>query len=237
MWISLVIVSILASLAPANGFNSYLNQMGGDGGVASMKSSSFAPSGKPMAAPRSGTGGYLDNIGGGGTAVATPPPPPPPAGEAAAAVASTAPAVGDYLASLPVQEAPSGGGVPGYLDALLTASAPSGGGVPGYLDALPASSAPSGSGVPSYLDAIAPGSGSAPVASSFAPKPTFVPAGSPPSGAGGESNVVLEAISDMTNNMNRNQQTSISILKEISVGIKGLVEKVEGQMAGDQPWQ
>ncbi|CAB9529858.1 expressed unknown protein [Seminavis robusta] len=213
MWISLVIVSILASLAPANGFNSYLNQMGGDGGVASMKSSSFAPSGKPMAAPRSGTGGYLDNIGGGGTAVATPPPP------------------------LQQQEAPSGGGVPGYLDALLTASAPSGGGVPGYLDALPASSAPSGSGVPSYLDAIAPGSGSAPVASSFAPKPTFVPAGSPPSGAGGESNVVLEAISDMTNNMNRNQQTSISILKEISVGIKGLVEKVEGQMAGDQPWQ
>ena len=246
MKVSAVVV-FLASLSLAHGFNSYLNQMGG-GAATAVKPSTFAPIGKPKAAPSAGTGGYLDKIAGGSKAVVQQPPrapPSPPAGAAprpaaAAPSGNTAPSAGDYLSSLRTQAAPSGGGVPGYLDALKTgrASAPSGRGVPGYLDALKtsASSAPSGRGVPGYLDVIAPSAGSAPKPSVFAPKAAFVPTGGGASVSSG-SNAVLDAITSMNNNMNKNQQTTISILKEISAGVKGLVTKAEAKMKGVQPWQ
>jgi hypothetical protein len=245
MKVSAVVLVFLASLAPTCGFNSYLNQMGG-GAATAVKPSTFAPSGKPKAAaPNSGTGGYLDKIAGGSKAVSPPPRAPPvpsappaaaaPRPVAAAAAGNTAPSVGDYLSSLKGQAAPSGGGVPGYLDALKSsaASAPTGGGVPGYLDALKssASASPSGKGFTGYLDAIAPSSGSASKSSGFSPKPAFVPSG------GGGSNDVLNAIGSMNSNMNKNQQTTISILKEISAGVKGLVSKAEAKMNGVQPWQ
>ncbi|CAB9525422.1 expressed unknown protein [Seminavis robusta] len=219
MKIGSVTFVLLAGFSPALGFNNYLDSVGGGG---APKKASFAPVGKPMAVPSSGTGGYLDNMAGASAATPPPPPPPPPvappappaapAAAAAAPAASTAPTAGDYLSSLPV------------------AAAPSGGGVPGYLDALPQSAAVSGSGVQGYLDAIAPASGGG-----FAPKPAFAPpaaaaSAAPAASADGEETLiaqepVLTAINQLNDNMVRNQELTISVLGDISKSVKALADK------------
>jgi hypothetical protein len=233
-------IVLLASFAPAYGFTSYLDQMTG-GKVAAMKPASFAPSsGKPKASSGGvGPGGYLDNIAGGSpAAAATPPPPPPPApaafapaAPAASSPSASAPAVGDYLSSLTVSSTPAGSGLPGYLDTLRVASEAGSGSVPPtYLSTLKVESAGAGSGFTGYLDAIG-GGGTAVKSSSYAPTKSSkgaAPSASAPASSGG-NNAVLDAIGQLNSNMRKNQMSTIDVLKEISKGVKVLVDKAEAK--------
>ena len=85
-------------------------------------------------------------------------------------VAAAAPAVGDYLSSLPgASTALNGGGISGYLDALPSANTQtSGSGLGSYLDVLAVNAAAAGGGIPSYADALLSTSS---LASSGAPSP------------------------------------------------------------------
>lgn len=259
---ALVIVAALAT--PAGAFNiprpvlesSYLEQMSG-GGAATMKKPSYGPSkGKPQA-PKGGVpGNYLESVQ--STTSATPysAPAPAAAAPAAPAPAARAPAASgsapatsvDYLKNLKSSSSASGSGLTGYLDALPTRSEAAGSGLASYTSSLAVNSAGAGSGFKGYLDAVG-GGGSKLKSSTYAPTKGSVSSGgsrpsysssAPSSSSGGGSNAVLDAIGRMTNNMNRNQEKTISVLKDINTGVKTLVtksdQKVGGAPAGT-PWQ
>jgi len=200
---------------------SYLEQFSSPS--ASMKPSTFKPQGNG----NSGGGGYLDNL-----APEGPPPVAPAAavaftGDPAPAFAAP-PTTGSYLDNLKSEASTTGGsGLVGYLDVLRTESATAGSGPVGYLDVLRTESAVGGAGLTGYLDAIAPEKGPA-KESSFAPSSgasTKTAAAAAPSG-GGEAvgqEPVLSAIEDLNDNMVRNQDATIGVLKEINDSVKRLV--------------
>ena len=204
-----------------------------------MKPSSYGPSkGKPSGSKGGVPGSYLERMGGGGAPVAS-----APAAPAAPAPAAPAPAASSMSASS--SSAPADATSKDYLSHLNTGAASSGGigsGMKGYLDALPTRSEAAGPGFTSYLGAIG-GGGSAMKSSTYAPTKSSKATSSSPSysapaaayNGAGESNAVLDAIDNMSNNMNSNQAKTIDVLKDINEGVKGLVSKAEAGAKG--PWQ
>lgn len=227
-------IIFLASLAPACGLSSYLQQLAGPSQGA-PKPPAFV--GKKHTAPTKGPGSYLDGIAG---AASTPPPPPPPPAApaappaaaaapapAASAPASAAPAAGNYLSSLAVASAPSGGGLKGYLDVLPKSGAaqPSGAGLGGYLQTLKVESASGGGGLKGYLDSV--GGGGAPRTSS-PPPAAAAPAAAAPAASSDtmiSQEPVLTAINKLNDNMVKNQKATITVLHDINSSVKKLAEK------------
>jgi len=232
-------IVILASLvAPASGFSSYADKMGGGkgavkpGGYGPSKGKGFAPV-KPM--PGAYVPGGAAGIGSAPAAPAAAAAPPAPAAPAAysspAAAGASAPTSAAYLSVLGgAAGAPSGTGPKGYLDVVSTANtAINGPGMPGYLSVLRTQVTPGGAGLGGYLASM--GGGSAVKASSFAPTKSQKGASAPAAAysSGGSAMIaqepVLQAINQLNDNMVRNQAATISVLNEINQSVKTLASK------------